>query len=69
VTPSAIPTDALQRLSKALEWALLQDDVQSKLAALGAEPGSGQASELQMLMRQDALKWGRVIKESGVKFE
>jgi tripartite-type tricarboxylate transporter receptor subunit TctC len=56
-------------LSKALEWALQQDDVQTKLVALGAEPASGQASELQTLMRQDALKWGRVIKEAGVKFE
>jgi tripartite-type tricarboxylate transporter receptor subunit TctC len=69
VTPSAMPGDALQKLSKALEWALQQDDVQTKLVALGAEPASGQASELQTLMRQDALKWGRVIKEAGVKFE
>jgi tripartite-type tricarboxylate transporter receptor subunit TctC len=69
VAPSAVPSDVLQKWSKALEWAMQQSDVQTKLIALGAEPASGQAQELQSLMKQDAQKWRQVIQEAGVKFE
>jgi tripartite-type tricarboxylate transporter receptor subunit TctC len=69
VAPVGVPQDALDRLSKALEWTLQQHDVVEKLQALGAEPARGQASELQMLIQEDVLKWRQVIQTAGVKFE
>jgi tripartite-type tricarboxylate transporter receptor subunit TctC len=69
VAPAATPVEIQQRLTQALSLALQHPETQQKLIALGAEPASGQASELQHWMKQDAARWGQVIKEAGVKFE
>ncbi len=69
VTPVATPVEIQQRLTQALSLALQHPETQQKLSALGAEPASGQASELQQWMKQDAARWGQVIKEAGVQFE
>ncbi len=52
-----------------LTAALQQPETQAKLAALGADAASGKASELEQVMKEDALKWGQVIRDAGVKFE
>jgi len=69
VAPAAIPPDVLARLSTELARALASPDVQEKMAAQGAEAASGRPDELSRLMREDALKWGKVIRDAGVKFE
>ncbi len=69
VAPAATPPDVLARLSTELGRALAAPDVQEKMAAQGAEAASGRADELSRLMREDAVKWGKVIRDAGVKFE
>jgi hypothetical protein len=36
---------------------------------LGAEPAHGTPQDMQAVMREDALRWGKVIQDAGVKFE
>lgn len=69
VAPAATPPDILARLSAELGRALAAPDVREKMAAQGAEAASGRADELSSLMREDAVKWGKVIRDAGVKFE
>ena len=69
VAPAATPADVLARLGGELSRALQSPDVREKLAAQGAEAASGQPQELSQLMREDGAKWGKVIRDAGVKFE
>ncbi len=69
VAPAATPPDVLARLSATLGRVLHTPEVREKMAALGAEAASGSAEDLAQLMRDDTAKWGKVIRESGVKFE
>ncbi|MDW5444513.1 tripartite tricarboxylate transporter substrate binding protein [Polaromonas sp. SM01] len=69
VAPAATPPEVLARLATELGRALQSQDVQDKLAAQGAEAASGRPDDLARLMREDAVKWGRVIRDAGVKFE
>jgi len=69
VSPIGTPPAILSRLSAELAKALQSTELQAKIAAQGAEPSSGSADELSQLMVTDAVKWGRVIREAGVKFE
>jgi len=69
VAPAATPPAALARLSAELSRALASADVREKIAAQGAEVGSGKPEDLARLMREDAVKWGQVIRDAGVKFE
>lgn len=69
VAAAATPADALVRLGGELSRALQSAEVREKMAAQGAEVASGRADELARLMREDSVRWGRVIRDAGVRFE
>ena len=69
MVPAGTPLEVQHKLSKALQAALLHSDVQTKLMALGAEPAHGSAQDMHEVMREDVLRWGKVIQDAGVKFE
>ena len=69
VAHAATPPQALARLSAELSRALNAADVREKISAQGAEVGSGLPEDLARLMREDAVKWSKVIRDAGVKFE
>jgi tripartite-type tricarboxylate transporter receptor subunit TctC len=69
VVPAGTPEDVVSRLSKELNQALKAPEIQEKLAAQGAEAAPGRPEDLTRLMREDAVKWGKVISDAGVKFE
>lgn len=69
VAPAATPPAVLGRLSAELSRALASPEIREKIAAQGAETGSGNPEDLARLMREDGAKWGQVIRNAGVKFE
>ena len=69
VAPAATPPAVVARLNRELNQALGSPDVQEKLAAQGAEPGPGTPEDLGRMMREDSIKWGKVIRDAGVKIE
>jgi tripartite-type tricarboxylate transporter receptor subunit TctC len=69
VAPAATPPEIIVRLNRDLNQALASADIQDKLAAQGAEPAPGAPEDLARLMRDDRVKWGRVIQDAGVKIE
>ncbi len=69
VAPAATPTATVARLNRELNKALQAADLREKLAAQGAEPAPGTPEDLARLMREDTIKWGKVIKDAGVKVE
>ena len=69
MVPAGTPLEIQHKLAKALQGALQHSDVQTKLMALGAEPAHGTPQDMHAVMRDDALRWGKVIQDAGVKFE
>lgn len=69
VAPAATPPATIARLNRELNKALEAADLGEKLAAQGAEPAPGTPEDLARLMREDTIKWGKVIKDAGVKVE
>jgi tripartite-type tricarboxylate transporter receptor subunit TctC len=66
VVPAATPRPVLDRISKALDAALLTPDVQEKLDTAGCEPKSAPLSQFADIIKADVALWAKVIKEAGI---
>jgi tripartite-type tricarboxylate transporter receptor subunit TctC len=67
--PKGTPKPALDILSGALQAALADEGVRSRMEALGslpAKPEERSPDFLRKLVRDDVEKWGRVISQAGV---
>ncbi|MCX7893246.1 MAG: tripartite tricarboxylate transporter substrate binding protein [Burkholderiales bacterium] len=67
--PAGTPKEIVDRLSREIARAVNAPEVRDRLAAQGAEAVGGPPAELAAAVRGDAEKWGRVIREAGVKVE
>jgi len=67
--PAAMPKDAIAKLNAAFNKALATPDVQKKLAAQGAEVLSGPPEKFASLIRTDGVRWGAIVKASGIKLD
>ena len=65
--PKSTPVSELEKLSQAIRRTLANEGVKSKLLASGAEPAPSTPTELTTLLRNDTVKWGRVIREKKIK--
>jgi tripartite-type tricarboxylate transporter receptor subunit TctC len=69
VAPAGAPNDAVMRLHKEIVRSLANADVRQRMAAQGAEPASSTPAELAALIKSDMARWGKVIRDAGVKME
>lgn len=67
--PAAMPKDAIEKLNAAFNKALATPDVQKKLAAQGAEVLSGPPEKFASLIRTDGVRWGAIVKASGIRLD
>ncbi|MFV0676253.1 Bug family tripartite tricarboxylate transporter substrate binding protein [Variovorax sp. tm] len=67
--PAAMPKDAIAKLNAAFNKALATPEVQKKLAAQGAEVLSGPPEKFASLIRTDGVRWGAIVKASGVRLD
>lgn len=67
--PAAMPKDAIAKLNAAFNKALATPEVQKKLAAQGAEVMSGPPEKFASLIRTDGVRWGAVVKVSGIRLD
>ena len=61
------PRDVLARLNVEVQKALGDADVKRRFADLGLSVGSGGPEQLDALIRSDAVKWAKVIRDAGIK--
>lgn len=69
VAPSGTPRAALARLNAAVVQALQSADVQKRLAELGLAAAPSTAEAFGQMIREEYLRWGKVVKASGAKLE
>ena len=69
VVAAATPKDVIAKLHAALTTTLQSADLKQKFAAQGATSMSTTPEELAAYMRDETIKWGKVIKTSGIKID
>jgi tripartite-type tricarboxylate transporter receptor subunit TctC len=69
VAPPKTPASIAEKLAAAVVETLRRPEVQSRLAALSAEPVGSTPAAMAAFMRQDADRWKKVIEAAGVKAE
>jgi tripartite-type tricarboxylate transporter receptor subunit TctC len=67
--PAGTPAAITERLAKEIDKALATEDVKKILAVQGVEAVGGPPSKLAEFQKADSAKWGKIIKERGIKFE
>jgi tripartite-type tricarboxylate transporter receptor subunit TctC len=69
MAPAHTPRDIVSRLNQAVLRITHLDDVRAKLMAQGAEPLAVSPEQMRQFIRDEIVKWGKVAKASGAKFE
>ena len=64
--PANMPRDLLDRVIGAVVRAIAQKDVQDKFVAGGSEPESSTSEQFAQLIRDDVVKFARIVKAAGI---
>src|SRR5688500_13459090 len=67
--PAGTPRDIIARVNREVTRALAAADVKEKLRAQGIDPAGTTPEQLVAHQRQETAKWGKVIREQGIRFE
>jgi tripartite-type tricarboxylate transporter receptor subunit TctC len=67
--PAGTSRETIGRVHRELLKALATADVKEKLRAQGIDPVGSAPEELVSHQKQETAKWGKVIREQGIKFE
>jgi tripartite-type tricarboxylate transporter receptor subunit TctC len=63
--PAALPKDIVAKLNADIAAILSAADLKERLATLGAEPGSMSQEAFARYVREEVIKWAKVVKDSG----
>jgi tripartite-type tricarboxylate transporter receptor subunit TctC len=69
MAPAKTPRPIIERLQREIAAALKTAEVAAILASQGAEPGGTTPEEFGRYYRSEAAKWGKVIRDAGIKAE
>ncbi|HYF18547.1 MAG TPA: tripartite tricarboxylate transporter substrate binding protein [Ramlibacter sp.] len=67
LAPAATPRDIINRLNTELARILNTPDMKEKLAGQGADPFINTPDQFAAIIRADSARYGKVIKEAGIK--
>lgn len=65
--PAGTPADIVTRLNAEVNRIMTLSDIQQRLTAMGAEHVSMPVPEVSALLRGDYERWGRIIRDAGIK--
>ena len=69
VAPAGTPAAIVEKLNKEISAALDSPEVQKQFSSEGAEVVRMSSAEFGDFMVKELAKWGRVVKEAGIKAE
>jgi tripartite-type tricarboxylate transporter receptor subunit TctC len=67
--PAAAPAEAVNRLSEEIDKVLKTAELRERLAGVAFEPVGGPPSRFAQTLRSDAARFGKFVRETGVKIE
>src|SRR5262245_45773403 len=65
--PAATAPEIVAKLNAEVNRAMVLPDVQSRLATMGAEHAALTPAQAHQLLKNDAERWGRIIREANIK--
>lgn len=69
VTPAGTPADIVSKLHQEVQRIYTLPDVREKLASVGIDPATMPPAEFGAFVRSEAERWGKVIKQAGIRLE
>ena len=69
LAPAGTPPEVIAKLNVEFNKALAQPDLRKKLSDQGADPVGGSAQQFATLIRNEAIRWEKVVKSSGARVE
>jgi tripartite-type tricarboxylate transporter receptor subunit TctC len=67
--PAALPRDIVARLNSEIGAAINAPELKERLAALGAEPSRKTPEQFARYVRDEIVKWAKVVRDSGAKLD
>lgn len=65
--PGGLPADIVDKYNSALRSIVAEPEMRTQLANQGLVPSAGTPEQFAQLVRSDYDKWGRVIRDAGIK--
>jgi len=69
LAPAGTPNAIVMRLNTAIATAMDAPDVRAKLAQNGVVPATDSAQDFEIYLNVEYARWGRIIREKGIKAE
>ena len=69
LAPAGTPPEVLKQLNAEFNKALQQPALRKKLGDEGADAAGGSAEQFATLIREDGVRWGKVVKDAGVRID
>jgi tripartite-type tricarboxylate transporter receptor subunit TctC len=69
VAPAGTPAEVVRRINAAVAKGLTQPAMLTQLAAEGSAPMSGSPEQVARYLAQEQAKWGKLIRDAGIKPE
>jgi len=69
MAPAGVPKDVLTKIHADVEKALKLKDVQQRFEAEGGDPTPTTPEQFAAFIKNEVVKWGKAVKESGAKVE
>jgi tripartite-type tricarboxylate transporter receptor subunit TctC len=66
MVPAGTPRDVIERVQKDSARILLSEDFKAKFAQQGMAPVANKPEELAAAIREETVRWAKVIKERGL---
>jgi tripartite-type tricarboxylate transporter receptor subunit TctC len=67
VAPAGLPKPVLEKLHDAVQKAIDSKEVREQLAAAGGVPLPGPTAQFERLLKSDAARYGKLIREANIK--
>lgn len=69
VAPAGTPATIVDRLNKEIAAIMKRPDVRKQLANQGAEAVTSTPAEFSAFIQSEIVRWGKVVKDSGIRIE
>ena len=69
VGPKGLAREIVERLNREVNELIKSDDMRKLLATDGLEPAGGSPAQFAEILRGEAARWAKVVKQAGIKVE
>jgi tripartite-type tricarboxylate transporter receptor subunit TctC len=67
--PAALPVEIVARLNREIGGAIAAPEMKERLTALGAEPSLKTPEQFAQYVREEIVKWAKIVRDSGAKLD